>query len=308
MKAIRIALIMGVVLLAFGWLARDWLLRAEPIPETSSYALDLVEVRRVAAELPGLKPLRVNEELIAEASMPRAAVFAGESFEPHPMVHRAFQLVWEDRSIVIDAAMGEAMVEEMAAASGGEATFHADAYARMQEGLARAEAIVFTHEHQDHIDGVAKGDDFVLASRVRFSLAQLANIEALDLVAMPEAVRTGGTPLAEGRYAPVAPGVVAIEAAGHTPGNQMFYVGLRDGRELLFVGDTAWHMRQIRELIYRPRLVTNFILNEDRAATMAEIRTLHELDKSSDVRLVVSHDADQRERLLDEGWIGRRFE
>ncbi len=296
------------MLLGLGWLGRSWLLGAEAIPETSSYELDLAQVRQVAAELPGQKPLRVNEELIAEASMPRAAVFAGESFDPHPMVHRAFQVVWEDRTVAIDAGMGEAMVEEMAAASGGEASFHADAYDRMQAGLGRAESIVFTHEHQDHIDGVAKGDASVLASRVRFNAAQLGNVEALDLVGMPDAVRTQGRPLAERRYAPIAPGVVAIEAAGHTPGNQMIYVGLRDGRELLFVGDTAWHMRQIRELIYRPRLVTDFILGEDRAATMAEIRVLHELDKSSDVRLVVSHDADQRERLLAEGWLGPRFE
>ncbi|MCP5066964.1 MAG: hypothetical protein GY946_10390 [bacterium] len=308
MKALRILLIVGVVLLVLGWLGRVWLLGAEPFPETSSYELDLAEVRRVAAELPGQKPLRVNEELVAEAPMPRAAVFAGESFDPHPMVHRAFQVVWEDRSVAIDSAMGEAMAEEMSAASGGEVTFHAEAYQRMQEGLARAEAIVFTHEHQDHIDGVAKGDVSVLASRVRFNSAQLANLEALDLVAMPEAVRTGGTPLAEGRYVPVAPGVVAIEAAGHTPGNQIIYVGLRDGRELLFVGDTAWHMRQIRELIYRPRLVTDVFLDEDRAATMAEILRLHELDADGVVKLVVSHDKDQRERLLEEGWIGPRFE
>jgi len=296
------------VLLAVGWLGRSWLLGAEPIPETSSYELDLAQVRQAAAELPGQKPLRVNEELVAEASMPRAAVFAGESFDPHPMVHRAFQVVWEDSTAVIDAAMGLAMAEEMAAASGGETTFHADAYDRVQAGLEGAEAIVFTHEHQDHIDGVAKGNASVLASRVRFNAAQLANTEALDLVGMPEALRTQGMPLAARRYAPVAPGVVAIEAAGHTPGNQMIYVGLRDGRELLFVGDTAWHMRQIRELIYRPRLVTDFILGEDRAATMAEIRVLHELDKSGEVKLVVSHDADQRQRLFDEGWIGPRFE
>ncbi len=303
MKLLRVLAIVLIALGVLGWAASSYLLGREPVPETSSYELDLQEVRRLAGSVAGLKPTHINEELIAEAELPRVAIFAGESFDSHPMVHRAFQVVFPDRSVVIDAGMSEAMVETM-----GGGTFHPEAFARMQQGLARAESIVFTHEHQDHIEGAARGDAAALAGRVRFNAAQLANRSAMQAVEMPAALIEASRPLAEGRYVPVAPGVVLIEAAGHTPGSQMVYVALQDGREFLFLGDVAWHMRQIEELHYRPRLVTDFILGENREQVMAQFRTLHELARSGELRFVVSHDRDQWKVLLDEGEIGPRFE
>ncbi|MAE93938.1 MAG: MBL fold metallo-hydrolase [Deltaproteobacteria bacterium] len=306
MNVLRFLLIGLVVLLALGWVGQRHLLGREAVPETSTYELDLAAVRAAAGSQPGARPQRVNEELIAESGMPRAAIFAGESFDPWPMVHRSFQLVWEDRSLVIDAAMGREMAEQMA--FGDPPVFHEEAYARMQQGMERAETIVFTHEHQDHIDGAARGNTAALKGRVRFNVAQKGNRTALELVSMPLDLLEGAPALPPGRYTPVAPGVVLIEAAGHTPGSQMVYVALRDGRELLFLGDVAWHMRQIEELHYRPRLITDLFLGEDRAAVLGQFRTLHELNQTGELEFVVSHDADQRKKLLDAGVIGGRFE
>ena len=306
MNVLRFLLIGLVVLLALGWVGQRHLLGREAVPETSTYELDLAAVRAAAGSQPGARPQRVNEELIAESGMPRAAIFAGESFDPWPMVHRSFQLVWEERTLVIDAAMGREMAEQMA--FGDPPVFHEEAYARMQQGMERAETIVFTHEHQDHIDGAARGNTAALKGRVRFNVAQKGNRTALELVSMPLDLLEGAPALPPGRYTPVAPGVVLIEAAGHTPGSQMVYVALRDGRELLFLGDVAWHMRQIEELHYRPRLITDLFLGEDRAAVLGQFRTLHELNQTGELEFVVSHDADQRKKLLDAGVIGGRFE
>ena len=306
MNVLRFLLIGLVVLLALGWVGQRHLLGREAVPETSTYELDLAAVRAAAGSQPGARPQRVNEELIAESGMPRAAIFAGESFDPWPMVHRSFQLVWEERTLVIDAAMGREMAEQMA--FGDPPVFHEEAYARMQQGMERAETIVFTHEHQDHIDGAARGNTAALKGRVRFNVAQKGNRTALELVSMPLDLLEGAPALPPGRYTPVAPGVVLIEAAGHTPGSQMVYVALRDGRELLFLGDVAWHMRQIEELHYRPRLITDLFLGEDRAAVLGQFRTLHELNQTGELEFVVSHDADQRKKLLDQGLIGGRFE
>jgi hypothetical protein len=88
----------------------------------------------------------------------------------------------------------------------------------------------------------------------------------------------------------------------------MVFVRLADGRELLLLGDVAWHMRQIRELWYRPRLVTDLFIGEDRDEVMAQFRTLHELDARGALQLVASHDVDQREALVASGALGARFE
>lgn len=93
-----------------------------------------------------------------------------------------------------------------------------------------------------------------------------------------------------------------VPAAGHTPGSQLVYVRLADGTELLLLGDVAWHMDQLRQLHYRPRLVTDWFLGEDRGAVMAQWRTLHGwITAHPEVHLVVSHDADQRRELIASG-------
>jgi hypothetical protein len=79
-------------------------------------------------------------------------------------------------------------------------------------------------------------------------------------------------------------------------------VRTQSGRELLFIGDVAWHSDQIRLLHYRPRFMTDLLGSEDRKLVMAEIRTLHNLAASEPgVVVVVSHDPDQRQRLLASG-------
>ena len=123
-----------------------------------------------------------------------------------------------------------------------------------------------------------------------------------------EPLRKRVTPLAYDHYHALAPGVVLVKAPGHTPGSQLVYVALANGRRLLFVGDVAWHMDQIRELWYRPRLVTDVFLGEDRDAVMGELRKLRDVGAANPMlQIVVSHDVDQRAELLAQGVLGERF-
>jgi len=303
-KLLRFLVIALVVLVALGLAARSYLLGREAVPEETSYVLDLDRVRALAASLPGPKPLRVNSVLVAEAALPRAAVFAGEPFEPHVNAHPSFQVVTASGFGLIDVAMSRAMHEEM-----GEGDYDAAAFSIVQDAMTRADWIVFTHEHADHIEGVASHPSpDAIRKRVRFTREQLENEKAMaDVGLSPEEV-AGFEPLVYEQLHALAPGVVLIRAAGHTPGSQMIFVALEDGSELLVVGDVAWHMDAIRELHYRPRLVTDFFLGEDRAAVLAQFRTLHELDARESVQLVVNHDRDQRAELLAAGTIGERFE
>jgi glyoxylase-like metal-dependent hydrolase (beta-lactamase superfamily II) len=136
--------------------------------------------------------------------------------------------------------------------------------------------------------------------------AQHGNAETREI--LPAALLDAVDPIPGDAPVAVAPGVVLVPAAGHTPGSQLVYVLTADGRELLFVGDVAWHMDAIRNLHYRPRLVTDWLLDEDRAAVLAQFRTLHELLADPAIQIVVSHDADQRIELVRAGVLGDGLE
>jgi len=306
LRTVRIAFRVVAVLLLLGYAASRYLLGRTAVPETSSYVLDLAELRRVAASLPGELPLRVNHEQVAEASLPRGAVFAGESLRaPHPMTHGAYQVVYPDGYVLIDSGFDEAGLQKM----NSDAAFSADGYAAIQRALAGAKKIAITHEHADHVGGLAHfAAPEKLVGRLELSREQLANQKELARSEFPESLRTALTPLAYDKYYALAPGVVLVKAAGHTPGSQMVFVRLASGQELLFLGDVAWHMDQIRELWYRPRLVTDFFIGEDRDAVLAQFRTLHALAANEQVQLVASHDVDQRKALIGSGVLGPHFE
>jgi glyoxylase-like metal-dependent hydrolase (beta-lactamase superfamily II) len=304
-RALKIGLgVLAALLVAAGgaWL---WLTAAEAPPERSEFPLDLAEIRRLAGSLPGPAPLRVNSELVAEATLPRAVIFAGASFAPQRMVHHAFQIVFPDRFLVVDTTFDRAMHAQM----DGGLPYHDEGWQRVQAALGRADMIFVTHEHGDHLMGAARHEPpEELVGRLRLTREQLANTKRLDEVAMPAVLRDVD-PLDYETYLAVAPGVVLIEAPGHTPGNQIVYVRTGAGRELLFIGDVAWHMDAIRNLHYRPRLVTDFFLGEDRRAVLHQFRALHDLARDHpEVQIVVSHDPEQREALLASGSLGARFE
>jgi glyoxylase-like metal-dependent hydrolase (beta-lactamase superfamily II) len=302
----RIALRVGVVLLAIGFVGYRYLLGRTAVPEISTYALDLDELRRLASSIPGERPTRVNHEQVAEASLPRGGVFAGESlFTPHPMTHGAYQIVYPDGYIVIDSGFDEAGLRAMRS----DAPFSAEGFASIQRALAGARKIVITHEHADHSGGFASyATPANLVGRLELTREQLANTKQLEAAHFPKELASALTPLEYDRYHALAPGVVLVKAAGHTPGSQMVFVQLADGKEYLFLGDVAWHMDQIRQLWYRPRLVTDLFLGEDRDAVLAEFRTLHDLEATGTVQLVASHDVDQRKALIESGALGAHFE
>lgn len=300
-RAAKILLGMLALLAAAGTGAFLWLTARQPVPDRSDYGIDLPALRALASSIPGALPTEVASALFAEAALPRGAVFAGESLrEPHPMVHQVFEVRGGASDLVIDVGFTRSQLEKMGA--GGR--FDEAAWQQVLAAMRRADRIVVTHEHFDHLGGAAAYEPVEeLAAKLALNRAQLANQSALDDAGFPAALRSL-EPLPDEPLRAIAPGVVLVKAAGHTPGSQLVYVRLADEREYLFVGDVAWHLDQLTKLHYRPRLVTDLLLGEDRRAVLAQFRALHELMRGNpQLLLVVSHDRDQRERMVAAGLL-----
>lgn len=300
MRILRIVLVVVAFLLLAGWGLGTYLLGREAVPESSDFAIDRAELKYMAHAVAGPLPVRLNHQIVAEASLPRAFVLAGASFEPHAMLHGVYQIVYPDGSyLLVDAAFGPDFFEAMP----GHGSYDAAAFERVEQALAGARQIVLTHEHADHIQGLAELDDPAsVAGRLFMNAAQHANPETAEI--LPPELMQAVVPVRYAGMKTIAPGVVLLPAPGHTPGSQLVYVRSQDRREYLLVGDVAWHMDAIRELHYRPRLVTDFFLHEDRKAVMAQLRSLHDLLDDQQLQIVVSHDADQRARLVESGALG----
>lgn len=178
------------------------------------------------------------------------------------------------------------------------------AYERVQAAIKKANLIVFTHEHPDHINGIASVTDFAtIASNVRITREQLEGPK-LEREAFPAGALRSLQPLEyDGMYA-LAPGVVLQKAPGHTPGSQLVYVELANGTRFLFVGDIAWTNDNITEQIGRPRLA-QIMLAEDRGSVAAEVKALGALPR--DVHLIVAHDPVALERDLRAGLYRQGF-
>jgi glyoxylase-like metal-dependent hydrolase (beta-lactamase superfamily II) len=303
LRSVLVVLAAVALAAAFAW---RWLTAREDVPPRSDYRIELPALRALAASLPGPGPREVRSVLVAEAALPRGVVFAGEPFEPLHQVHQVFQLVWADRSVLIDTAFPREQLERVAAFGDGAGAYHDAGWAAVERALGRAEQVFVTHEHFDHLAGAARLAP-ERAESLRLNAAQLANGAALDESGIPAALRERLRPLEAAPALAVAPGVVLLAAPGHTPGSQIVYVRRQDGREALLLGDVAWNAAQIRNLHYRPRLVT-LVIGENRGQVLAQFRALHELAAAHpDVAQIVSHDARQRAELLASGVLVEGF-
>ncbi len=139
---------------------------------------------------------------------------------------------------------------------------------------------------------------------MRLTSEQLANDDALEAIDFPESLREKLVPLDYDDVVVIAPGVVLKKAPGHTPGSQMVFVTFGDGRERLFVGDVVWNVDAILELRYRTRLVTDWVIGEDREAAIHQLRALRDLYDQGDVDIVVSHDRRTHESAgIEQGFV-----
>jgi glyoxylase-like metal-dependent hydrolase (beta-lactamase superfamily II) len=282
-----IALIVAVVVL----IGKYFLLDTAAKP-SGPFVIDLDALHR-AATAGGPLPERIEVEKVAEFGFPQTFVVAGGGFHMHPMVLLAHRIVWPDRTLIVDTAMAPEAAKKM---PGGK--FDDAAYARVQAALKKADAIVFTHEHVDHVGGAAKAPDFAaIADKVHMTREQITGPK-LERGDFPPGALDSLKPLDYQGLFSAAPGVVLQKAAGHSQGSQLVYVELKNGTRFLFVGDIAWSADNIRLQKGRPGVAT-LLMKEDRGAVAAQVRAFGDLPP--DVHLIIAHDPVALERDLKAG-------
>lgn len=262
------------------------------------FVIDVAALHRTAIAQ-GQLPERIEVEKVADFSFRRTLVIAGEGFGLHPMVLLAHRVVWPNRSLLIDTAMPPAAAMEFPRSRADAAAF-----ARVAAALAQADTIVFTHEHHDHVGGLAVAQNFAeVAPKVQMTREQL-NGPLLDRAAFAPGALDTLKPLDYTGLHLLAPGVVLQKAPGHSVGTQLVYVELANGTRYLFVGDIAWTKENIARQVGRPALLMMRV-KEDRHAVAAQVQALAGLPK--DVHVIVAHDAREFEQDLESGLLKQGF-
>jgi glyoxylase-like metal-dependent hydrolase (beta-lactamase superfamily II) len=268
--------------------------RSEPlIPQNvQPYSADLLGlVRRAATAIPGAQPSGINYIKVAESHRPLSEIIEGGSQERYVSARTAFQVTYPSGSVMIDAGMDQAVHKFFG--FGREEPYWPDRNAAVQDALKKANLIVVTHEHGDHVAGVIRSEarkeiaakTILTREQVR-SLSLYPQMPEIRLTA--EAARDYIVVDYES-HLPVAPGIVLIKAAGHTPGHQMVYVRLGSGREHLFIGDVAWTLANVTQFKLRPAATMRRI-SEDAQALMHQLRWIKDVMEQEKLVVIPSHD------------------
>jgi glyoxylase-like metal-dependent hydrolase (beta-lactamase superfamily II) len=290
-----------LVLLIIAAGAIYWLFYDNRPPTSGTFPLDIAALRREAAAMPGSKPVRIEVETVSHTSNPRIAMVAGASWDDMDLVRNAYRLVFADYAMIVDTTY-----DAVGAKASKADRFDESAWQHVIAGMKDARQIVVTHEHGDHIGGLLASPDWrELLPKALITPEQFAHD---DQLLWPKTSRHGFKTFNYQGIRAIAPGVVLIRAPGHTPGSQMVYVQRADGREYIFMGDTASSLDNVRLIKIRSRLVTDFMTHDDRTAVFLQSQALNRLSKAEpQIVLIPGHDGPALAAVEKQGLLTRGF-
>lgn len=288
-------------LVAISPVAYWWLLLESHAPSGLEFPLSMSELRRLADTMPGDPPSAIEVEHVATFEFPAGLVVTGDGWAKTELPAYAYRVLFPARTTIIDTALTRSATPNL--------DWYDDAAAkRVQAALTQATQIVITHEHMDHIGGLAAHPQVKdLLAKTELSTEQVQHLDLAKPAHFPEHAFDNYRPLKYGGYLAIAPGIVLVKAPGHTPGSQMVFVRLANGNEYLFTGDVAWHERNIETQRQPPRLMT-MILGADRNAVFGELAALQKLQQAAPkLAIVPGHDGSVIARLLKSGGLREHF-
>ena len=162
-----------------------------------------------------------------------------------------------------------------------------------------------THYHADHVGGVLSAPNFPALARKTI----ITTDTAVCLVNTPHRPHLKLSAEAIQHFIvldypscyPVAPGIVLIKAAGHSPDSQMVFIRLQSGKEILHSVDSAWIMDNIRHVKGKAAPW----VKEDVPAVTAQLRWLkrvHETERT--ITILVTHDDELFASVTNCGIVG----
>ncbi|HKG92904.1 MAG TPA: MBL fold metallo-hydrolase [Gemmatimonadaceae bacterium] len=251
----------------------------------------MAELRAASRMIPGEPPQSLHYLRYAESTFPTSALLEGGSGVSMTASFAVFQIRYRDSWIMVDAGHDKEVDRSFAGQSGHR--YRDDRFETVQRALRDASLILVTHEHHDHVAGVVRSafPDEVVPKTV----LTRAQLQALQRRPAIPSIRL--TPEASRRYRiidyellfPIAPGVVLLQAPGHTAGSQFVYVRLASGREAIFVGDVVYAAAGIGTRRQKPEGMSGE-LGEDRASLQQQIDWLYDAMTRDGVALIPSHD------------------
>jgi glyoxylase-like metal-dependent hydrolase (beta-lactamase superfamily II) len=307
-------LALGFILLyAFIWITEYYLLKKNEIPKISNFKIDLGELRELVDTEKDRLPVRLNSLIVAEGEIPDWIVVAGGAPSSFPISFTSFQVVYDDKTVIVECPFDRGLYDKFCGykvlgIKGKH--FNEKNNEIMQRAMLEAEYIVATHEHWDHVGGIAQSP--YVGELVKKTLLTTEQVHGryIKKAEFPQGTLDEYTPLEYDQYHVLAPGIVLIKAPGHSVGSQMIFVRLRDGEEFLFIGDVGWNMINIERLTNHSRM--GMLLRHENGEQLGhQIRWLYDNiydNPDEEIHLITSHDPSQIEGYTRTGLIGEKFE
>jgi glyoxylase-like metal-dependent hydrolase (beta-lactamase superfamily II) len=267
------------------------------------FDVDLAAVRALAAVPPGALPLAVNGVRVAASIRPKKFVIAGGDDTPVTMPRTAFQVVYPDCTVMLDAGLDKATHDSFSPDK--PEPYFMDEFVKLERALNAARLIVFTHHHADHVAGVVTASNFAALARktiITMDTADcLMNTPHRPHLKLAQTAIDRFIVLDYPKYYPVAPGMVLIRAPGHSVDSQMVYMRLQSGREILHSVDSAWSLANVLQL----RGKAAPWVKEDVPAVNGQLRWLkHVHDGEQNVTVLITHDDELFARVTTGGIVG----